>query len=165
MLIRVAQERDAASVARGEWTTAETPGLLVGRPGEIPLAAFAAKIAALSDSGSYWVAEEGGAVIGHAFLDPMGMAGNAHVYQLNIVVHPGHTGAGVGTSLMEAALEWARDQRSLEKVELSVRATNDRAIGLYRKFGFVEEGRLSRRVRTADGAFIDDVLMSWTPER
>lgn len=165
MRIRAAEERDAEAVARGEWATAETPGLLVGRPGEIPLAAFATKIAALSDLGCYWVAEAGGAVVGHAFLDPMGMTGNSHVFQLNIVVHPGHTGRGVGTALMTTLMEWALANGSLEKIELFVRATNIRAITMYRKFGFVEEGRLSRRVRTADGTYIDDLVMAWAPKR
>jgi RimJ/RimL family protein N-acetyltransferase len=43
-------------------------------------------------------------------------------------------------------------------------AVNTRAIALYRDFGFVEEGRLRRRVRTADGEFLDDVAMAWIPD-
>lgn len=70
MMIRIAEERDAPAIARGERETAATPALLVGRPGEIPLAAYVAKIADLGPAGCYWVAEEQGRVIGHAFLDP-----------------------------------------------------------------------------------------------
>jgi len=32
------------------------------------------------------------------------------------------------------------------------------------EFGFVEEGRLRRRVRTAGGEFLDDVSMAWIPD-
>ena len=162
MRVRAAETRDAASVARGEWATAETPGMLVGRPGEIPEAAYAEKIADLAAPGSYWVAEEAGAVIGHAFLEPMRMAGNSHVFGLNIVVYPAYTGRGVGTALMTTLMAWAEAHPDLERIELFVRATNTRAIALYRKFGFVEEGRLVRRVRTPDGTFVDDLVMAWT---
>ena len=161
--IRSAKESDAPAIAAAEWSTAETPGLLVQRPGEIPVSAFAAKIAALSRLGSYWVAEEGDAVVGHAFLEPMPMAGNAHVFILSIVVHPGRTGRGVGTALMDHLLRWARARPELRKVELNVRATNARAVALYEKHGFIEEGRRLGRVATADGTFIDDVLMAWFP--
>jgi putative acetyltransferase len=165
MQIRIAEERDAAAIAQGEWDTAATPGMLVGRPGEIPVSAFVTKIAELSSRGCYWVAEESDAVIGHAFLDPMKMAGNSHVYHLNIVVHPGHTARGVGTALMRHLMTWAKDRAEVGKVELLVRASNTRAVALYRKFGFVDEGRLRARVRTPDGRFLDDLAMAWYPNR
>jgi RimJ/RimL family protein N-acetyltransferase len=161
MRIRTGTERDAPVIAEAEWATAETPGLLVGQPGEIPVEAFVSKIVALAPQGSYWVVEDAGEVIGHAFLEAMPMVGNSHVYTLNIVVHPGNTGRGVGGALMTHMLDWAQDHRDLRKIELSVRATNARAIALYRKFGFVEEGRLRARVRTLDGAFVDDLAMAW----
>ena len=165
MTIRPAQERDATSIAAAEWSTAATVGLLVQRPGEIPLAAFAAKIAELSTLGSYWVAEEESRVVGHSFLEPMKMVGNSHVFTLNIVVHPGHTERGVGTALLTHLLEWAQRRQDLRKIELLVRATNARAIALYTKHGFVEEGRFRDRVGTTDGQFVDDIAMAWFSDR
>lgn len=162
--IRIAEPRDASAIAEAEWATAATPGMLVGRPGEIPLSAFGSKIVDLSGMGCYLVAEEDGVVVGHAFLDPMRMTGNAHVFQLNIVVHPGRIGQGVGRALMSELMAWARGRTDLEKIELLVREVNTRAIALYRDLGFVEEGRLRRRVRTADGEFLDDVAMAWIPD-
>jgi len=49
------------------------------------------------------------------------------------------------------------------KVELLVRATNERAIRLYRALGFVEEGRFRDRVRLPDGTLVDDIAMAWRP--
>jgi ribosomal protein S18 acetylase RimI-like enzyme len=49
------------------------------------------------------------------------------------------------------------DRRSLAL--LSVFPHNDAAIALYRKFGFVQEGRLVRHVRRADGQFWDLIEM------
>lgn len=165
MRIRVARIDDAPQISRGEWATAATPGMLVGRPGEIPEHAFRAKLSALVPLGCYWVADVDDVIAGHAFLEPMGMLGTSHVFQLNIVVHPGHTDRGIGSALMSALLSWAQQSPHVMKIELLVRATNARALHLYRKFGFVDEGRFSRRVRTADGVFIDDISMCWFPER
>lgn len=168
LLIRPARASDAAAIAEAERTTAATPGRLVGRPGEIPLAAYEEKIAALANDagrGRYLVAEEAGQAVGHAFLEAMPMAGNAHVFQLTVVVHPGHTGLGVGRRLLADLLGWARLEPRVHKVELLVRAGNVRAIALYRRMGFVEEGRLRDRVRASDGTFIDDLAMAWFPPR
>jgi len=35
------------------------------------------------------------------------------------------------------------------------------ALRLYRKFGFIEEGRSRRRIGLADGACLDDICMAW----
>lgn len=48
---------------------------------------------------------------------------------------------------------------SIEKIELNVRTSNVQAIALYKKMGFLEEGRLKRRFKTEIG-YIDDILMA-----
>ncbi len=162
--IRRAGQHDAEAIAAAEAETARTPGLLVGRPGEIPLAAYREKIAKLAQDGRYIVAEENGAVIGHAFLDPLPMRANAHVFQLTIVVHPGHTDRGVGEMMLRDLLDWASGDARVGKIELNVRAGNERAQRLYRKLGFVEEARFRRRVLRGDGKYEDDIGMAWFPE-
>ena len=47
----------------------------------------------------------------------------------------------------------------IEKVALSVFATNQLAIGLYKKMGFLEEGCRIREIRIADEKYVDDILM------
>ena len=66
---------------------------------------------------------------------------------------------GVGEALLRTLLEWAAAEPELERVELSVFAHNTRAINLYRKLGFVEEARLPRSFKLADGTYYDDVMM------
>lgn len=161
--IRCAEITDAEAIAAAEARTAQTPGLLVGWPGEIPLEAYRGKIAKLARYGRYIVAEENGAVIGHAFLDPMPMRANAHVFLLTIVVHPGHTGRGVGGMMLRGLLDWATHDPRVQKVELNVRAGNRRAQHLYRKFGFAEEARFRARVQRTDGECEDDIGMAWFP--
>jgi putative acetyltransferase len=59
-----------------------------------------------------------------------------------MAVAAGRRGRGVGSALLAAALRWAA-WAGVEKVTLSVYPHNEPARTLYRKFGFVEEGRLS----------------------
>lgn len=163
--IRVAELRDAEIIAATEAQTVRIPGLLVGWPNEIPLQAYRDKIAKLTQHGRYVVAEQNGKVIGHAFLDPMPMRANAHVFQLTIVVHPDNTGRGVGELMLRDLLTWAARDARVQKVELNVRAGNNRAQRLYRRFGFTEEARFHRRVHRTDGKYEDDIGMAWFPER
>ena len=67
-------------------------------------------------------------------------------------------GRGVGSALLAAAIEWARE-RDLHKLSLGVFAHNAGAIALYRKFGFVEEGRRIKHYRRANGELWDSVEM------
>ena len=165
MRIRTAQPDDAEAIAAAEAETQRTPGLLVGWPGEIPVEAYRAKIAKLAVDGRYIVAEENGTPIGHAFLDPMPMRANTHVFQLTIVVHPGYVERGIGRALLGDLLEWARRDARVGRIELNVRAGNLRAQNLYRSMGFVEEARFRNRVRRIDGVFEDDLGMAWFPQR
>lgn len=80
-----------------------------------------------------------------------------HSMSLGMFVLDGYRGIGIGAGLMEAALNWGRERR-LEKAFLSVYHNNDRAIRLYRKYGFTECGRYSRQFRAA-GLELDEVFM------
>jgi putative acetyltransferase len=67
-------------------------------------------------------------------------------------------GRAVGSALMVAGIEWAR-QSGLHKLSLSVWPHNTAAIALYRKYGFVEEGRRVKQYRRANGELWDTVEM------
>ena len=160
--IRTARPDDAAVLAAAERAIAAVPGRLVSRPEEIDDEAFRKTIDALagSERGRYLVAEHGGAVVGHAFLEPLGHAATCHVVRLTIAVHEGHQRRGVGRALMNDLLGWARSNPRVEKVELQVRSSNEPALALYRSLGFVEEGRKTRRLKIGPGAYLDDVYMA-----
>jgi RimJ/RimL family protein N-acetyltransferase len=65
---------------------------------------------------------------------------------------------GIGSALLAAALAWARE-RGLHKVCLSVFPHNAAAIALYRKHGFVEEGRRVKQYRRQSGELWDTIEM------
>ena len=93
-------------------------------------------------------------VIGSVHLDPSRFG----FYEVGMAVARDWRGRGVGTALLQTAIGWARDQGS-HKVCLSVFAHNDAAIALYRKLGFVEEGRRVKQYRRQSGELWDSVEM------
>ena len=77
--IREARTDDAPVLVAAEKETAGRPGLLVSRPDELKLKAFEQKIVELRKIGRYVVAERGGKIVGHAFLDPLPLEAISHV--------------------------------------------------------------------------------------
>jgi len=67
-------------------------------------------------------------------------------------------GRGVGSALVRAAIGLAREQ-GLHKLSLEVFAHNAAGIALYRKCGFLEEGRRIRQYRRASGELWDTIVM------
>jgi putative acetyltransferase len=63
-----------------------------------------------------------------------------HVASIGMAVRDDWQGKGVGTALMEAALDLADNWLNLTRVELHVYVDNAPAIALYKKFGFDIEG-------------------------
>ena len=68
-------------------------------------------------------------------------------------------GRGVGTALLQTLLEWAQASPAIEKVCLDVVVSNDAAIRLYQKLGFVEEGRRQRDIKRGPEDYVDTVTM------
>jgi putative acetyltransferase len=162
-LIRGARPEEAPLLAAAERTIAGVPGKLASRPDEIHDEDLRKRILDFDDRrrGIFLVAEHAGAIVGHAFLEPISpLAVTSHVVRLTIAVHDGHQRQGVGRAIMNALLQWARLNARVEKVELQVRSTNEPALALYRSLGFVEEGRKTRRLKIGPNEYIDDVYMA-----
>ena len=104
------------------------------------------------------VAVAGDRVIGHVYVQRERHPVTRHVATLGIAVAAGFRGKGVGSSLLAEAIRWARAV-DVEKIVLSVYPHNTAAIALYRRFGFVDEGRLARHSRKSYG-YEDEILMA-----
>lgn len=107
----------------------------------------------------FLVARRGGRVVGLLTIQGGQLRRMRHAGKLEIMVHRDCRGQGVGRALMRAAVRWAVDNPEVTKLGLNVFADNERAIALYRQFGFAEEGRRLREYRMKDGTYRDDVLM------
>jgi ribosomal-protein-alanine acetyltransferase len=57
----------------------------------------------------------------------------------SLAVERGSRGRGIGSALLEALVEWARES-GFRTLHLEVRAGNRPALGLYRRFGFAQAG-------------------------
>ena len=82
-----------------------------------------------------------------------------HVGQLGMAVRDDWQGKGVGTALMQAAVDLADKWLNLERLELDVYTDNEAAVRLYKKFGFVIEGTLVR-FAFRDGRYVDAYTMA-----
>jgi len=102
-------------------------------------------------------------VVGHIYVQRESHPVTRHVATIGLAVAKDHRGRGIGAALMSEAIRWSRSV-GVEKIVLSVYPHNEAAIALYRSFGFVEEGRLTRHSRRSTG-YEDEVLMSvWLGE-
>ena len=105
------------------------------------------------------VALHQGAVIGHLGLEQYSRVRRSHAGSFGMGVASAWQGKGVGSRLLSAALDIADNWMNLQRVELSVYADNEAAIGLYRKFGFETEG-LFRDYAVRDGVLVDTLSMA-----
>jgi putative acetyltransferase len=104
------------------------------------------------------VAELDGRVVGYAGLH-LRDGKRRHSAWLGIAVHDEFAGRGAGQLLMQALLDLADNWIGLVRVDLEASASNERAIAMYRRFGFVEEGR-QKKAYFADGGWEDAVIMA-----
>ncbi len=75
-----------------------------------------------------------------------------------MAVADGWRGKGIGHQIVEALIAAARDLGA-HKIALQVWPHNARGLALYRSHGFVDEGRLIRHYRRANGELWDAVVM------
>ncbi len=101
-----------------------------------------------------YVAVAGDEIVGSIHLDPNRFG----LGEIAMVVARRWRGQRAGSALLATAITRARDE-NLHKLSLSVFAHNDAAIALYRKFGFVEEGRRVKHYRRASGELWDSLEM------
>jgi len=105
------------------------------------------------------VASADGEVVGLLTLEAVGNPRRRHVGQIAMAVRDDWQGRGVGTALMEAAVDLADNWLDLSRIELDVYTDNEPGIRLYQRFGFATEGTL-RRFAFRDGRYVDVFAMA-----
>ena len=161
IMVRVATPSDArpflefwsAIVAEGRFVRSET----VRHPPRVYRARFRR---GWTDREAQVLALDGDRVVGHLYSQREDHPATRHVATIGIAVAASHRGRGIGSVLLGECLRWARGV-GVEKVLLSVYPHNTAAIALYRKFGFVEEGRLARQSRKSYGDEDEILMATW----
>jgi putative acetyltransferase len=101
-----------------------------------------------------------GEVVGHLGLEAFPKYWRRrHVGYIGMAVRDDLQGRGVGTALMEAALDLADNWLGLTRVELTVYVDNAAGGALYKKLGFEVEGT-HRRYAFRDGEYVDAYSMA-----
>lgn len=100
-----------------------------------------------------------GTVIGTAGLQVCPSPRMRHVGSVGLFVHTEYQNMGVGTALLKTLLDLADNWLMLVRVELEVYADNERAIHLYEKLGFEQEGLL-RMTTVRNGRYVDEYKMA-----
>lgn len=82
-----------------------------------------------------------------------------HVGKIGMAVRDEFQGKGVGTALLQAAVDLVDKWLNLSRLELEVYSDHEPAVRLYKRFGFVVEGTLVRYAYRA-GQYVDVYTMA-----
>ena len=161
MLVRKAINTDAAQIIE-VMKNAEQSGYMLYDPGEREVSAtgLAKLIEALNRQikSGFFVAVENDEVIGYLMIQHEKSNRVSHRAGIAVGVHSESRGKGVGTLLFQHIISWAKDVE-LHRLELTVIATNDRAVHLYKKVGFEVEG-VKKDSLWVNNEFIDEYYMA-----
>lgn len=162
-IIRQATEADAA------WFVENVRALAAEPDAQIPLRPEeyvttreqqAAVLAGAAERGDlYLIAEIDGERVGEVNLRRGSRAAFRHSALLGISVARGWRNQRIGSALLQHAIEWAKTEGALRRIELFVYATNAPAIRLYERHGFIPEGRRRGAIRVGD-TYVDDLVMA-----
>lgn len=158
--IRTAAGTDAAEFLRFlALVGGESDNLTFGSEG-LPFSAEeeAAMLEAVTPPDVFLLAEAAGRILGNVSLHTDRRARMRHRGQIAISVRREVWGQGIGSALMQAVIDHARQFPELEILNLEVRQDNLRAIRLYEKFGFRKVGTDPALMKIG-GEYIDYDIM------
>jgi len=110
------------------------------------------------DRSLFLVAEVEGRIVGFARCIGKKLRRFRHQADFGICVERDYWGYGIGSELLNAIVIWS-EQVGLKKITLSVVEDNVKAISLYKKYGFIVEGRLIDDRYHSDGKFYNTIIM------
>lgn len=82
-----------------------------------------------------------------------------HICHFGISIQEAHCNNGLGGRMIQMLLDWAKQDAQIEKVSLEVFSHNERGIHLYKKLGFVIEGKKEKHAKFEDGTYTDEYVM------
>ena len=162
LTLRRAEPKDAEQLlAYIEQVAGESENVTFG-PGEFDISlederAFLQQTTT-SPTSLYLIAEIAGEIVGTLTFSAGKRPRLQHSGEFGMSVLRKYWNLGLGSHMLAYLLDWARQTRTIRKINLLVRVDNLPAIHLYEKYGFVQEGRITREFYL-HGQFIDAFLM------
>ena len=105
----------------------------------------------------YFLAISKGKIIGEVALRGHDSPKTKHNTDLGITVLKEYWHKGLGSILIDYAVNYARITTEIKNIYLEVRADNESAIKLYEKHGFVRVGKMPDKIYL-DGKYIDELV-------
>lgn len=106
----------------------------------------------------FLVAEFEGKFVGNINVDGNQRQIMRHTAVFGMGMHKEWQSCGLGTAILEAAINWARMNAELEILFLQVYADNEAGLALYRKMDFTEHGRIPNFFKQ-NGRYHDEISM------
>ena len=112
-----------------------------------------------NDKEIFLTAKVNGNIVGTLGFTTSSLKRYQHKGQFGIAILKEFWNYGIGSKLIETMINWA-DNNNFLKICLEVDSNNERAIKLYEKFGFQQEGILKFDKYLEKGVYIDSIIMS-----
>ena len=112
-----------------------------------------------SDTNIMLLAKKDGEILGCASFNGMVRERMKHRGSIAVSVKKSHWGQGIGSMLLQAVIDFARQTAKAQIISLEVRSDNLRAIKLYEKYGFKKIGHF-KGFFIIDGVDVDCDLMN-----
>lgn len=112
----------------------------------------------IAEKNIFLLVEVKGKIVGFTRCEGSKLSRFRHKAEFGICILKEYWGYGIGKVMIENILMWA-DTVGIKKISLSVVQTNTKAIQLYKKYGFVEEGLLINDRIHKDRKYYNTVVM------
>jgi L-amino acid N-acyltransferase YncA len=106
-----------------------------------------------------FVAEANGTVVGTFFIKPNQPGLGSHVANAGFMVDPEAHRGGIGRTMAEYALVWAKEQGYHAMQFNFVVSTNLGAVALWKKLGFITIGTVPKGFRHVQQGYVDVYIM------
>lgn len=106
----------------------------------------------------FLVAETEGKIVGYARCEGSNLRRFRHKAEFGVGILRDYWGHGIGRTFLKTILSWGVSAE-IEKISLNVVESNHKAIQLYKRYGFVEEGLLRKDRIHRDGKYYNTVVM------
>lgn len=163
VILRNADESDAAALLHYLKTTAAETRFLMREPEEITLS-LEQQEAFLrgkeeSERELMLLAKLDGEHVGNCAISSLGNYKRyRHRCSVAIALYQKYCGLGIGKQMLQTVLDAAKEC-GYEQAELEVVTTNEAAIRLYQSLGFEIYGELKHSMKYKDGSYADEYLM------
>ncbi|MBD3229967.1 MAG: GNAT family N-acetyltransferase [Candidatus Lokiarchaeota archaeon] len=99
-----------------------------------------------------------GRVVGQLTIEHIDWDASSHVGELGIIILPQYRNMGIGTKLIQRAIDIVKEKNLFKKICLSCFHNNYMALNVYKNLEFEEVGRKKKQF-FIDGKWLDEIIL------